>query len=141
MCHVMSVWIVGSQYNSTSSVSATSVGVCLYHFSELSSPWFLQNCQCCTTFLSFPVHDSYKTMSFFNCFWVSLGQPLTRYITVSVFVPHNLHLGETGCLSIFALIALVLSACSWAVNNIPSISFFKTHSSSWKPVCNVPGFL
>ena len=38
---------------------------------------------------------------------VQLGATTNRCITVSSFVPHNLHLGETGCLSIFALIALV----------------------------------
>ena len=39
----MSVCIVRSQDNSTSSFSTTSAGVCSYHLSELSSPCFLHN--------------------------------------------------------------------------------------------------
>ena len=42
---VMSVWIVRSKYNSTSSFSTTSAGVCSYHLSEISNPWFLHNSQ------------------------------------------------------------------------------------------------
>ena len=36
---------------------------------------------------------------------------------------------------------MTLSACSWAVNNIPCVSFFKSHLLSWNLVCDVPGFL
>ena len=67
----------------------------------------------------FPMYSSGNILLY--CFYASLGQPLSRCIIVSVFVPHDLHLGETGCLS-FALIALVLSA--WPSNSMPSVSFF-----------------
>ena len=115
---VTTVWIVRSHYNSTSSFSMTSAGACSYHLSELSSPCFLHNSQ-----WTIQATLSYLLL---YCFCPSLGKSLTRCKTVSSFVPHNLHLGEIGCLSIFALIELVLSACSWASNNMPSVSFFKT---------------
>ena len=49
-------------------------------------------------------------MSSFALFMHQLGQLLSKCMPVSSFVPHNLHLLETGCLSIFALIAEVLIA-------------------------------
>ena len=92
---VMSVWIVRSQYNSTFQFSTLSTGAC----------------NTCKTFLSFPVHASctisnvlFRNHCQVRCFCASLGQPLTRCITVSSFIPHNLHLRVTGCLMHWLLV-------------------------------------
>ena len=82
------------------------------HVSEHFSTCFLHNSQC--TLLA--------TLSclLLYCFWASLEQSLTKCITASNVLPH-LHLGDTGCLSIFTLIALVLNACPWAANSKPDV--------------------
>ena len=94
--------------------------VCSYHLSELSSPCFLHNSQ--RTLLA--------TLSclLLYCFCGSLGQPLTRCMMVTSFVPHNLHLGEmVVCLSLLWLNCFLVPApqlqitCPLARDEISSI--------------------
>ena len=86
-------WMLISHNTFTSLFSTASVGMCLYHFSVFSNPFFLQRFQ--WTFLG--------TLSYHLLYslWANISRPLTKCCTLSPVFPHNLHRGFLLVLSMW----------------------------------------